>query len=144
MVDRQARLKLASAFRRFATRRITNRQFEAEAKALSRSDPAVRAILEECWYWYDDLREHKLSLASDGRRLAARCYVFLRTSLEYEYPTNGAIIRMLLVLLDLPTLGLASSLGHRQRCLAPRAPQLWPFRRRADLAAAAAAVVAGP
>ena len=90
MVDPRARIKLATALRRFATRRTTNREFEAEADVIARSDPAVRAIVEECWYWYDDLSEHKLRLAPEARRLVARCYVFLRSSLEYEYSTNAA------------------------------------------------------
>jgi hypothetical protein len=142
MVDPRARIKLATALRRLATRRTTNRQFEAEVDVIARSDTVVRAILEECWYWYDDLSEHKLRLAPEARRLFARCYVFLRSSLEYEYSTNGRIMRLLLLLLDLPTLALASSLGHRERCLAPRAPSLWPFRRAADLASASTAVLA--
>jgi hypothetical protein len=90
MVDKQTRLQAASLIRDFKSGRITNDQF---AVGFPRSgDRAIGAINSMLWFYYDDLRTHRLtgkwSLSEERAQLFDRCALFLPTDLEYHGEAN--------------------------------------------------------
>lgn len=86
--DRQACDLAAQALRDFASGRITNNEFEAAEPQTK--DPAIRAIWETVWLFYDDVSEHRLTgrhkLPRDLRRGWVRWILFLHSDLPYEWP----------------------------------------------------------
>lgn len=127
VVDLAARRKLAQALRWLASGRFTNMDYEA-AFGNSR-DPAIAEIDHLAgWPLYSDRHEHKIEpLDRNGKRLIARCVLFLRSDLPYEWDRctgMGACFRSVL-----------AGIGLRKP-RAKRDPALWPFFRPDDLAKA--------
>ncbi len=58
MIDIEARKKVAEVARRFVAGQISN--FEFESKFLPSQDPAIWAIEDTLWCFYDDFEEHHL------------------------------------------------------------------------------------
>jgi hypothetical protein len=87
MVDRSARIRLSELTTQLASGDVTNCEFEDSIP--ESDDPAVAAIAEAIWRYYDDLHEHTLSgrsaLTRDGRAVFARIQSFLSTDLEYRW-----------------------------------------------------------
>jgi hypothetical protein len=95
MIDRHAREQLATAVRQFGIGAITNRQFET---AVPKSkDPAIRAVEEYVWRFYDDFLVHRMAgdraLSLGLRRDFARAVIFLKSDLEYNWPSPAARYR---------------------------------------------------
>ncbi|MBX3360898.1 MAG: hypothetical protein KF705_05570 [Phycisphaeraceae bacterium] len=147
---------MAESLRRLASGCITNDQFE-DALPAGMGD-GEWAVFHAAWHCYDDFHEHRLRgahrLTRLERQLFARCVLFLRSGLPYEWseglryrvgidPTAGA---------DRSTpcrrsfYGLIAELFTRRHCddeANDRAcmarmidDRIWPFYRRADLNAA--------
>jgi hypothetical protein len=131
LVDRHSRDIGATVLIDFVEGRVTNDEF------LSRfpqsSDPALPAIRYAAWGQFSDLRRHRLTghdaLRPDRRELLARCCLFLKTNLEFEWP------------LPIPSLGQGLlrivSLGHWGRAADEKYKskgdfEVWPFLRGSD------------
>ena len=138
MVDRKKRDAYAEVLRHFAAGLTTNLEYEKELDSIlpSCKDQAVIRIFKVVWYTYDDIRKHKMrgdwALTPEGRRVVARCIMFLHTDCEYEYPLPrikwGALLNLL-------TLGIWSWL-RSQEPSSNQEPKgdhdVWPFFRRSD------------
>lgn len=89
MVDRRARDIAASALKEFLEGAITNEEYE-EKYPRSKSDPALREIHLQIWFFYSDIKEHKLigrNLLNDEQfRFFERCILFLKSDFEFEWP----------------------------------------------------------
>jgi len=141
LIDRPARTAMAEALRHLAAGRISNDQF-VERLGLASRDAAVTEIhLNGAWYLYDDTREHRLTgrqrLDGEARHEVARWILFLKTDLEYEWPSLRGLRWMLLLLLSAVTLGAAGAL-YRRRMRRAGDIEVWPFLRRQDYEAALA------
>ena len=98
MIDRASRDALAELARHFLAGRITNRELENSLP--SSRDRAIRQIWwNALWGLYDDFHEHRLVgryyIPRDSRADLARCILFLKTDLEYEwtpYPPEPRIL----------------------------------------------------
>ncbi|MBX3509357.1 MAG: hypothetical protein KF714_11280 [Parvibaculum sp.] len=149
MIDREARDRAATLLRRFADGEITNEDFYADYPR-SGEDPALRAVFDEAWYYYSDLKTHYLvgkhALTEEGRDVFARCEFFLLSDLEYRYPKNQfSGLGRPGIFLILFTLGIEWLLYLRRRrrdeyLLHEREAagdiSVWPFPSRADYEAA--------
>jgi hypothetical protein len=93
MVDRLARDDLRLHVRRLVTGRMTNDEFDdvVYAPYCDHEDRAVQEITYFGWSLYGDLQTYRLkgrhAVDRDNRRAAARCILFLRSGLEYEWPS---------------------------------------------------------
>lgn len=78
-----ARLMMSRLMRAFAAGQMTNDEFEDAALALCGRDAAVNAACEFAWFYYCDMRTHRLTgkwrLGRDARRLWALWVLLLRT-----------------------------------------------------------------
>ena len=141
MIDREFRDQAAWALRRFIDCEIDNIDFENELphKPLFGkkrvADPALRAIEDYVWHWYDDLSVHKLDglhkLDDEERALGERCVLFLKSDIEYEWRNFRFVPG------DLFSMELASQLPlDQQLAMNLNQPEgdvsVWPFFRRAD------------
>ncbi|HET6384684.1 MAG TPA: hypothetical protein VFJ58_14925 [Armatimonadota bacterium] len=92
MVDRAARDRASIDIASFANGAITNREFE-EGYPTRSCDMAVKRIFDQIWFFYDDVRTHRLTgdwaLSPEDRNLFDRCVRFLRTDLEYPWPDTS-------------------------------------------------------
>jgi hypothetical protein len=135
MIDRVARDRLAEDLRHLVAGQITNDQFE-NRRAPS-SDAAVREIQLAAWKLYDDLREHKLTgrdaPSPDDKHLTAKCMLFLKTDLEYEWPEEAGLSGCLIAPLSLITFGLVGKAWETSRDEASGGDRdAWPFFRKSD------------
>jgi hypothetical protein len=89
---------MALLVRALATRRIDNFEFDDRADEITGAavdDPAVFDVYLSCWFWYDDLRRHRLPrLSRDQRREFAKMILFLRSDCPYCWDVPSARIRM--------------------------------------------------
>ena len=90
MVDPANRAQFAEGLRHLVSGTITNDQFE-DWHYQNSKDPAIAEIfILATWPLYSDLKEHRLRgehALTEGMKLdLARCILFLRTDLEYEWP----------------------------------------------------------
>jgi len=148
MVDPLARKHAQRALQRFVDCATTNREYIQEYPYVGRlwqrhRDRAVTAIYEMTWNFYDDFEDHKLegpfALPEEGLQLAARCLLFLATTLEYEWRTTRF---MRVNWRDrIPFLRRAPEANHEKRLkkiLHEPAGEatVWPFYRETDYRAA--------
>lgn len=88
MIDRTARDAAAQALRSFINGKMTN--FAFEGLQPQTEDPAIHAIWDTCWLYYDDFKEHRLershTLTEDERKACVRWIIFLHNDLEYKWP----------------------------------------------------------
>lgn len=88
VIDVQARRKAALAARRFVSGQISN--FEFEDLIPSSKDPAIWAIEDTLWSFYDDFDEHTLkgkwAPPEETRKLMNRWVLFLYSREEYLWP----------------------------------------------------------
>jgi hypothetical protein len=142
MVDRVARNKFAELLRHFVAGNLTNFEYEDTAdrilKNAAREDRSLWAIHSRVWFFYSDVREHRLrdrhALTDEGRSAVARWILFLYSDLEYEWPIRS-FISLSGCLLRLCTLGLAALILNpinERRLQRMGSWDLWPFFREAD------------
>jgi hypothetical protein len=152
MVDQQLRDCLADAIHALVSGFITNDEFEdgllAAGIPLTAApsrwpDPAIGPIGEAAWCLYSDTHLYRLTgrhkLAPEHRREVLRWVLFLRSDLEYEWPSirliNPALFSLSGCLLSLLTAGiLPRGRFAREFAAWQRAGDhnVWPFIRRAD------------
>ncbi len=92
MIDHEIRRKLSQDLRHLVIGTITNDDFDDNYEDLyvTCSDVAVQEIGRCGWGMYSDSHRYRLrgKYAVDGerKRMAARCVLFLRSGLEYQWP----------------------------------------------------------
>lgn len=131
MVDRANRDVAAQILRDFIDGKITNDEFMKRFPKCA--DAALWAVYEFTWRQFSDLRVHTLtgrdSPPPERKAFLERCYIFLTTDLEFEWPApKRSLVRGLLQIL---TLG---------RCFRPSDEEykskgdfdFWPFLRKRD------------
>ena len=88
MIDFAARKEAAELARRFVAGQISN--FEFENNFPSSKDPAMWAIEDTLWCFYNDSEEHQLkgkwSVPEETKELMLRWVMFLYSDIEYEWP----------------------------------------------------------
>lgn len=88
MIDRAARNKAAEVLRHFISGRIINYDFEKGMQASK--DPALWAIEDSVWCFYDDFEKHKLdgkwALPQEVKKEMERWIIFLHSDNEYLWP----------------------------------------------------------
>jgi hypothetical protein len=140
MIDRKARDILAENYRHLITGQITNDEFEDRLKFTK--DIAIDEIYYRgAWPLYDDLHEHKLTgewaISEEGKPIAARFILFLKTDLEYEWPRKTGGKAFLWALLGVFTLGIITIIRKLVAATGEKGDKdVWPFYRRSDYEAA--------
>jgi|ERR1700680_219044 len=133
MVNREKRDTARALIRGLASGDLTNEDFENEYPRDS-TDRALRAIYQRLWFYWDDLKTHKLTdryaLSEDAAKLFSRSSAFLATDLEYEWPSVGPSA----LLIVLRILGLRAAAKSRERHELEQLYSLgdfdsWPFLR---------------
>jgi hypothetical protein len=88
MVDSEARKIAAEITRRFVAGQISN--FEFENQFPTSKDPAMRAIEDTLWCFYDDFEEHcikgKWDVPDETKSIMLRWVMFLYSEEEYQWP----------------------------------------------------------
>jgi hypothetical protein len=107
MIDRIARDKLADQIRHLVAGLTTNDDFEEEVLAVETDDRAYWAIVDQAWFLYSDLYQHKLrgshAISKQERRIICTFILFLHSDLEYEWsehPCTG-FVRIILGMVSL-------------------------------------------
>ena len=131
MVDRAKRDFGAAVLRDLLDGRITNDEFMGRFPR--GTDPALRAVLDFAWKQFSDLRAHTLTERDaptpERRAVLERCYLFLRTDLEFEWPMPTHTIRRgLLQILSLGRLFRPSEGDYKSK----GDFEVWPFLRRSE------------
>jgi len=89
----EARRHLAQAMRQLASGTITNDQFEDRWCAIADTSRTGDELFEFAWSFYDDFYTHRLRgshcLSPLQRRVWANCILFLRSGLDYQWPTRA-------------------------------------------------------
>jgi hypothetical protein len=102
-VDSAARKVLGSALRRYAAGIASNNQLEGSIP--TSDDPAIWSIVDYAWTLYGDGCEYVDSnggLTKTDKATIARCILFLKSELEYEYPKSSDADYSLAMFLRLP------------------------------------------
>src|SRR6266852_509850 len=90
MVNRKKRDLSSSLVRRYLACEITNDDLVNNYPIRERDDPAIAAIYDALWGFWDDRYTHTLTgkheLNPEARALFERCIAFLNSDLEYEWP----------------------------------------------------------
>jgi hypothetical protein len=134
MVDRKARDILAEQIRHLLAGVVTNFQYIEEVDRLFSEDKAVRPIMNTIWQIYDDLREHKVDMDSfspDDRKMLGRIILFLKSDLEYQWPSLRTKIPFFRFLSTIFTLGIYTKKKDREVEKAGDF-EYWPFISKAD------------
>lgn len=149
---REPRDEMAEALRQLASGLITNDAFEDRYAALPRCDE-IDELYWFAWGFYNDTHAHRLRgrnrLSKLQRQVFARCVLFLRSGLPYQYDRKakwlwarqggcGIDFWTCLLLLCSPRLAEAMSARaeRQERCRGEGDTvddRIWPFRSRADL-----------
>jgi len=141
MIDRLTRDCLAEGLRQFAAGRSWSEDFEQRCvlPSMKSQDPAAREIAWAAWCLYDDISDTRLigryRLSRENRRAIARWIMFLRSEMAYEWPTYPRWRALVLLPLDLLTLGTTARIRHRKWRRTGEF-SVWPYRRWSDYRAA--------
>lgn len=132
MIDRQARDIAADTLRDFMEGSISNDEYERKYPR-SKSDPALWEIWMQVWFFYSDVRTHKLTrkhtLNDERRAFMERCILFLRSDVEFEWPRQKfrpwyGILRLL---------GFGRALKRREEEeMSIGDKEVWPFLKKAQ------------
>jgi hypothetical protein len=146
MIDRDARLQAAKAVQRFLDCETTNEDYISEYPSPGQfrwkgKDPAIWAIDDFSWNWYDDFDTHRLEgyyqLPQEARAISRRCVLFLKSDFEYEWRKVNFIC-MGIHILDILRLGRRHKPVTLDEKLAAHLAQpegnapVWPFFRISD------------
>jgi hypothetical protein len=132
MIDRQARDTAANVLQAFMDGAISNYKYE-DGFPRSKDDPALHAIHVQLWFYYSDVRQHRLiekhTLSPEARALYERSVLFLKSDLEFQWPPPQLKLRYGLLRL----LGMGRTLKRREeKEAAAGEKQFWPFLKRDD------------
>jgi hypothetical protein len=138
MIDIKARIRLSEAARALAVGHITNDQFEDRVP--SSSDAAIREVYSKgLWPLYCDMREYRLvgrdKLLPQHREFVARCILFLKSGLRYEWPILSWSAALWLYLRNVASFGYIGRTHHRRLARTGNA-SVWPFHSRSQYEAA--------
>ncbi|MGZ3839086.1 MAG: hypothetical protein ACXVMS_13960 [Flavisolibacter sp.] len=135
MIHTESRNLLAENFRHLVTGQITNFEFEEATFGINSNDQAVKNLLDVIWSFYDDLKEHKLDVASfnqDHYETFARFILFLKSNQEYKWPKSPTLFDPLMRLLSkVFTLGIYNR-NKEKEFLAAGDVTYWPFLNADD------------
>ncbi len=134
MIDRAARAKLAQAARALIAGLITNDEFERRIP--ESSDPAVHGIYYGgFWPNYGDLSEHRMVGSArwngEKRDFAVRCIAFLKTDLQYQWPSETPWKSLFRTAICVLTLG-ASNRAYKRQLSIVGDSSAWPFCNERD------------
>lgn len=140
MIDRKARNILAESYRHLISGQITNDEFEDRLK-FSKDIAIDEIYYRGAWPLYDDLHEHKLTgewaISEEGKPIAARFILFLKTDLEYEWPRKTGAKAFIWALFGVLTLGVVTIIQKIVAATGEKGDKdVWPFYRRSDYEAA--------
>ena len=136
MVDRQARDIAAAVIRQFIDGIITNVEYERKFPR-NKQDPALWAVDSHMWFYFSDVSEHTLTgkhaLNDEGLAFFERCILFLRTDLEFDWPTPRISLKYTIIRL----LGFGWALKrqeekHEMEMRAIGDTEVWPFLKKTD------------
>jgi len=132
MVNRHTRDIAADVLQEFMEGSISNREYDRRFPK-TKDDPALWAIYSNTWFCYSDTSEHTLTgkhaLNDERRAILARCLMFLRSDLEFQWPPPKfrpwyGILRLL---------GLGRTLKRReQEEMSIGDVDVWPFLKKAQ------------
>ena len=116
---------------------ISNYKY-ADGFPRSKSDPALRSVWNNLWYYYSDVREHTLTgkhaLTPEARMLYERSLLFLESDLEFQWPPTELKLRYGLLRL----LGFGKTMKQREeKEMSVGDKEFWPFLKKADYEGAA-------
>lgn len=138
-VDRAARNQLAELLRHFVAKQVTNFEFDNAAFDIKTHDAGVKAIRDQAWMLYDDLRKHKLTgewaIDDENRREVARWILFLKSDYEYRWPVMRWWQKLLFPVVTLLALGAGPYLW-RQWYARQGVSEVWPFFRHEEFKSA--------
>ena len=132
MVNRSKRDAVVDAIENVLEGRLSGDRFLDEFPR-DKIDPALGAIYERLWFCFDDGKPGPLSKAradyDQVRRLLERCREFLRTDLEYDWPSKFRAPFSLLLLRLIGARGAARRVEEREsEAMAPSGRfEDWPF-----------------
>jgi hypothetical protein len=134
VIDRSARKKLSESLRHLVSGIYTNDKFD-ESVPLKSEDRAISGIFDFAWQLYSDLYTHKLTgkhkIHPVDKKTVARCLLFLKSDLEYEWPILNDRIT-LGCLLSILSMGIIKD--HRKKLSFEKHGDIdvWPFIRNRD------------
>jgi hypothetical protein len=134
MIDRTARDKAVQLLKALLGDGITNYRLEDEWPDQS-PDFALRAVIEQLWFYYKDFPEKMLTRASfspDEIKLIERCVVFLTSDREYEWPQYSFATENRTIIERLLGLGKQYSEEEWERFKSAGEIDAWPFLRLSD------------
>jgi hypothetical protein len=140
MVIREKRDRALELVERFLSGEISSDDL-ADNYPRDKNDPAVGAIYERLWFFWDDRHKHKLTgrhqLAPEVRALFERSIMFLRSDLEYEWPPIqwDSLTQAFLRLLGLRKIADKRSDEWTKKLKSDGNLEVWPFIRDGDYAA---------
>ena len=125
------RRQYAELVRHFLSGRMINLKYELACDAILRdADAAIDHVYNELWKEYCDMREHRMGrrhgMTREGRRLAARWIMFLKSNRPYEY----RYVKYSKGLIALLTLGLVRHYEYSENTKGDR--DYWPYYRKTD------------
>jgi hypothetical protein len=131
MIERRNRDIGAAVLRDLIDGRITNEDFARRFP--SSSDSGLRAVRYFAWGQFSDLRIHTLTGRDRPQperiTVLERCYLFLKTDFEFEWPmSEPSIGRGLLQILTLGRLFRISDEEYKSK----GDFEVWPFIRKSD------------
>ena len=137
MIDRRNRNQMAQAVRALASGLITNDEFDDERMPHPvGNDPAIHEIYwKGVWPLYSDMQCYKLrgkdALDAEQKSWLARCVLFLKTDLPYEWPVLTRKQSLLLFIKNAASLGKANR-KHIESLRRAGDLSVWPFLRKSD------------
>lgn len=133
MIDQHARDIAAEALREFMEGSISNEDYERRYPR-SKDDPALGEIWAQVWFFYSDLKTHKLiskhALTDEGRAFIERCVLFLKSDAEFEWPRQK--IRLWYGILWLVGLGRTVRRWREEEMNSIGDKDVWPFLKKAQ------------
>ncbi|MEH6544579.1 MAG: hypothetical protein V7721_11635 [Porticoccaceae bacterium] len=131
MIDRNARNAVAEAARHYVTGLSTNFTFDEALFNLKFKDQAIEPICQNLWLIYDDLREHKHEglwrLSEEQREIVIRIIMFLKSNIEYRWPTVPTWYSSMRPLIWLFTFSLGAKVLDQKFEFIDN-ENVWPFR----------------
>ncbi len=132
MVNREKRDAAANAIQKVLDGELPGNRFLDEFPR-DRIDPALGAIYERLWFYFDDRKAVPLSRDRSDydklRELLERCRDFLRTDFEYDWPSKFRAPISLLLLRLIGARGAARKIEEREfKAMASFGSfEEWPF-----------------
>ena len=132
MVDRHARDIAADVLREFMEGSLSNQEYEKKYPR-SKDDPALWEIYVQVWFFYSDVKKHKLTGKhapnEEQRAFLERCILFLESANEFEWPRQKfrpwyGILRLL---------GFGRTLKRQEEAeMSIGDKDVWPFLKKAQ------------